>query len=280
MKLPSLSRQLSEGARVLPRLARRLPEKVRARLRMLGLSQRSGSSPSRESYDSLYERWAVETAPETSIGGGDYELIGQIELGLLQKEGLRPTDRVVDFGCGVGRLAVHLIPQLPSGEYVGIDISQTMLRHARENVQRRCGTSTARVRYLKQTTPAFELPPASVDLLCAFSVFTHMEHEDTYRYLQSIHTVIRPGGKCLLSCLPLSLAVSRQVFLQEAQLEPEARWAKVRSIATTIEFMETLAEMTGWKVQRWYAGNELSVEIPGQGARALGQSTLVLRRPD
>ena len=67
-------------------------------------------------------------APHLSIGNGDYELIGRIELGLLLMEGLRPDSTLVDFGCGTGRLAVHVIPRLQrGGRYIGIDISETML---------------------------------------------------------------------------------------------------------------------------------------------------------
>ena len=280
MALGSLSKKISERAHLLlPRVGRRLPGSVRAVLEDLLAYDPRPSPGSRGSYEALYDRLAKETPPETSIGDGDYELIGAIELGLLQQEGLRPSSTVVDFGCGTGRLAIHLVPYLASGEYMGIDISETMLGHAADNVRARCGAASARARYCKQTTPDFVLPPASVDLFCAFSVFTHMEHEDTFRYLKSIHSLLRPGGKLLLSCLPISLGVSKRIFLDEAGLEPDARWAKVRNIVTTTEFMGTLAGMAGWDFVRWYGGDEPNVTVAGRGTYALGQSTLVLRRP-
>jgi cyclopropane fatty-acyl-phospholipid synthase-like methyltransferase len=126
----------------------------------------------------------------------------------------------------------------------------------------------------------FELPDASVDVMCAFSVFTHMEHEDTYRYLVSARRVVRPGGRFLFSCLPMSLAAARTIFLESAARDLAARWASVRNVTTTVEMMETLATLAGWTVRRWYAGDAREIETPGEaGPQALGQSTCVLERP-
>src|ERR1700682_5296632 len=73
-------------------------------------------------YERVYEQRASMLPPEESIGRGDFDLIGKVELGLLLLEGIKVSDTVIDLGCGTGRLAVHLIPYLRSGSYLGIDI--------------------------------------------------------------------------------------------------------------------------------------------------------------
>jgi hypothetical protein len=55
------------------------------------------------------------------VVGGDYQAQGNLEKSLLLALGLRPTDCVVDIGCGSGRLAFALREGL-SGKYVGTDI--------------------------------------------------------------------------------------------------------------------------------------------------------------
>ena len=40
----------------------------------------------------------------------------------------------MDLGCGAGRLAVHAVPTLIGGSYIGVDISQTMLKRAKARI--------------------------------------------------------------------------------------------------------------------------------------------------
>jgi hypothetical protein len=48
--------------------------------------------------------------PDDAIGG-DFDLGGRIQLGVLLRQGLRPTDTLLDLGCGSGRLALKAIPK-------------------------------------------------------------------------------------------------------------------------------------------------------------------------
>jgi SAM-dependent methyltransferase len=234
-------------------------------------------------YERLYEELARDVAADESIGGGDFDLIGRLELGVLVMEGLRPGDTLVDLGCGTGRLAVHAIPWLERGRYIGIDISQTMLDEAQARVAARRfqPVPATQVQWLKQTTSRFALPARSVDRVCAFSVFTHMEAEDNYRYLTDALRIIRPGGRFVLSCLPLDqIPYARDVFLASASDDFETRWSKVRSVATSTDAMEAIARLAGWSPLRWYPGDQpLIRETTGAEVRAFGQSVLVLEAP-
>ena len=132
---------------------------------------------------------------------------------MLQMEGLKPDSTLVDFGCGTGRLAVHVIPWLQNGgRYIGIDISETMLAHAKELVGKKSTMACSWVEFPHQTTPVFPLPDKSIDLICAFSVFTHMEHENTFLYLRDGRRIIKDHGKFIYSCWPMDLAHSREFF--------------------------------------------------------------------
>ena len=147
---------------------------------------------------------------------GDFDLIGRIELGVLLMEGLRPTDTLLDFGCGSGRLALKAIPVLREGHYFGVDISQTMVELARDRVATQYPNPSCRVSWLQLGEPPFPFEERSIDVACAFSVFTHIEHEDAYRYLKDALRIVRPGGRFIFSCLPMTLAYARPFFLASA----------------------------------------------------------------
>src|ERR1700730_383488 len=59
-----------------------------------------------------------------SVGGGDYWYVGERAFSLLKKLArLRSSDRVLDVGCGIGRLAWPLERKLNrSGSYDGLDV--------------------------------------------------------------------------------------------------------------------------------------------------------------
>ena len=230
-----------------------LPSVLRQRIRRLRSSR---------NYEALYDTHARKVPPTQCIGDGDFELVGRAELDMLLNSGLRPGDTLVDFGCGTGRLAVHVIPWLADdGRYVGIDISKTMLAHARVIVGEKVTSHRCSVEFLHQTTPNFPMPDKSVDMVCAFSVFTHMEHEDSYRYFRGARRIIKEGGKFFYSCLPMEELVSaRRFFEQEASVDVVERWRKVRNVTTSRDLMDTIARMAGWEPILWNLG---SAEAPG-----------------
>jgi hypothetical protein len=69
-----------------------------------------------------------------------------------------------------------------------------------------------------------------------------------------------------IKCLPLELAAARKVLRQQASLEFGRRWSRVRSVVTSRDLMSGLAELAGWKVLLWYAGDEASSKSPGLGS--------------
>jgi len=228
-------------------------------------------------YAKLYERHAVETVdPKASIGQGDFESVGRIELAILKLEGLRRDGALLDFGCGVGRLALHAIPYLTHGRYLGLDISPTMILGAREvALERLPDVPPQRYRFEVNDGESVSRWGGDFDIVCAYSVFTHMESEDTYRYIVELVKVLRRGGKLVCSVLPLETDLARQVFLKEAALPFDERWRRVRNIATSYAMMEHIATLAGLQNFRWYRGNEITIRLDDGTLTSLGQSALV-----
>lgn len=254
---------------------------VRSRLRPAAAPVAAGhasgiGSFSSTKYADLYEEHALALTPDTSIGDGDFDTIGQVELAILVEAGLTRTSSLFDFGCGTGRLAVHAVPFLASGTYVGTDISPTMLRHAAALLTSRLGAIPARVRFETQPDERFPVstPP---DFFCAYSVFTHMEHEDIFRYLSSALTVSGPDTVFVASCLQLDLPEAQNIFQMSAAKPVDERWREVRNVVTSPDLFTEVTRLAGWTVTAWHPGSGPAGTMPDGTRVGLGQSIVVMR---
>ena len=259
-----------------PILKKVIPKQQRVWLRQTLTARRVDNN----TYEELYDSYARTDTSDDVVGTGDFDKIGRIELALLQMEGLQPNHTLLDLGCGVGRLAVHVIPTLVGGSYIGIDISQTMLKRANARIKQAIPNPPCQVRWIKQTTPEFALAEHSVDMMCAFSVFTHMEHEDTYGYLKAALRIVKPHGRFIFSCIPLTLPLGKEIFQKSAGVDLKTRWMSIRNVATSIDYMEEISRLAGWTPLRWYAGDAENIGPTADGKMwPLGQTSCVLEAP-
>jgi SAM-dependent methyltransferase len=96
----------------------------------------------------------------------------------------KPTDVVVDIGCGIGRLTRAMAQEV--GHVYGFDISQNMLEEARK-----LGLPNATF-YETEGNSLRPLPDKSCDLVMAYNVLQHMPGTDVLgEYLREMARVSR-----------------------------------------------------------------------------------------
>lgn len=229
-------------------------------------------------YETLYEAHAHRYPDQEVVGAGAFELIGRQELAFAQLAGLKPTGTLVDLGCGIGRMASHAIPYLAGGRYIGTDVAPSMLTRAQARLDTVTADSSCAVSWEKQVGTVFELPDESVDVFCAYSVFTHIEHEDTYNFLKDARRAVRPGGCFVFSCLPMELFASRDIFTASAAMDHASRWNTVRNVTTSVDYMDQISRLAEWEVRKWFRGDEANLSIDGE-VYAFGQSVCILESP-
>jgi SAM-dependent methyltransferase len=147
---------------------------------------------------------------KTFVGQGDFRATGRhlAEL-LVRLGGLEPGHRVLDIGCGIGRVALALTEVLgPEGCYEGFDVVRSGVGWCTKHIAARHPNfrfTLAEVynrEYNRRGRPAIEyrFPYAggSFDLAFATSVFTHLAVEETAHYLAEAARVLKPGG-CLVA---------------------------------------------------------------------------------
>lgn len=113
---------------------------------------------------------------------------------VLDRLPLAGDERVMDAGCGSGRVTEMLLARLPRGRVVALDTSSTMLEEAR----RRLAGHADRVEFV-QADLAGPLPiGAPVDAVLSTATFHWViDHDALFRNLGA---AIRPGGRLVAQC--------------------------------------------------------------------------------
>ena len=235
-------------------------------------------SKSKQQYDRLWaDMHREENAHEKAVGG-DYDTVGYLEFQILRSAGLREDSYVIDVGCGSGRLASQLSRWL-RGPYLGTDLVEGLLDFARK----RC----ARDDWTFSEATGFELPVAdgSADFVVFFSVFTHLTHEESWRYILESHRVLKPGGKLICSFLEFAIPSHWTIFENTYNARsPE----KMLNQFLSRDALASFAEHAGFAVEGFLDGDKPNIPIERDlawesGARmagmgALGQSTCIMAK--
>jgi SAM-dependent methyltransferase len=103
--------------------------------------------------------------------------------------------RVLDFGCGWGRLTRMLARDVAPGRLYGCDPAQSILDVCRDT---RVPARLARSEFVPERLPFAE----RFDLAVAFSVFTHLSEPAHRRCLDALHAGLAPGGILVVTVRP------------------------------------------------------------------------------
>ena len=151
------------------------------------------------------------------VGGMDYRQTGlEFRDLFVRVGGLKPQDRVLDVGCGIGRMAAPLTSYLAdSGEYHGFDIVKMGVDWCRKNITARYPNfhfvhSDIKNRYYnpngiyEASSYRFPYEDGTFDFIFLTSVFTHMYPRDLENYSSEISRVLKKGGTAFITMFLLN----------------------------------------------------------------------------
>lgn len=130
-------------------------------------------------YDPLMERWTAA---------------GQVRRAVIDALDLRPTLRLLEMGCGPGRLAIEIKRRFPSIAIEAVDADPDILDIAKRNA------AEAGVDITFRQIDITHLPDLETfDRVYSTLVFHHLMPEGKQEALMRVRQVLRPGGYLVIA---------------------------------------------------------------------------------
>ena len=178
---------------------------------------------------------------ENHTGKGDYIKIGADYLHFFTSiGGLKPSHKVLDIGCGLGRMAIPVLNYIkvpwyrrafafPGINYFGMDINKASIDWCRNNISSHY--PSARFEWMDVHNPLynpkgihapsdyrFPFKSETFDFIFLTSVFTHMRPEGVRNYLLEIKRMLKPKGRCFITYFLIN-DESRQLMAENENLK-------------------------------------------------------------
>lgn len=141
-------------------------------------------------YEAFWQPQTMSEAMDLVLNETDpdvFDAAGRVDAETLRPL-ISPSDTVLDLGCGVGRVALHVAPLCRT--LWAVDASQTMLDLAAARL-----AAIPNVRFaLSEGTAIPSLESESIDVAYSILTLQHVEREDAFLLLRELARVVRPGG--------------------------------------------------------------------------------------
>lgn len=153
-----------------------------------------------------------------------FDKIGQHFVNLMiEHAGLRKNSKVLDVGCGTGRLAKPLLEFIDGGLYEGIDINKKYVEYCQNNYSK--GNFTLLDIQHEEYNPhgaidlmngRFPYDDNFFDIAVAVAVFNHLHTKWVFRYIAEMTRVLKPKGILFATLLILNPTSMRSLALEES----------------------------------------------------------------
>ena len=149
----------------------------------------------RQAYARRLNAEQLQAGEHRRRAGGNWKRIGKLQLKFLRGEGLDPSSRLLDVGCGPLRAGRHFVRFLEPGHYYGIDINESLLEVGYESeLPERLRAKLPRENL--RASDRFECDfGVQFDFALAQSLFTHLPLNDIRYCLYRVAQHMKPGGR-------------------------------------------------------------------------------------
>jgi trans-aconitate 2-methyltransferase len=136
-------------------------------------------------------------------------------LALLDLDG---SERVLDVGCGEGKITAEIASRIPRGSVVGVDASHDMIEFAKKHFTLSSGVLIRNLRF--EVADARHLSfNHEFDLAISFNALHWIPEQDAA--LRSIYSALVPGGRAQFRLVTAGARQSLESVVEETRTAPE-----------------------------------------------------------
>jgi SAM-dependent methyltransferase len=169
---------------------------------------------------------------------------------------LRGNSKVLDIGCGCGKIARTLVYHPYIAHYIGFDVIRENVDWCEHSI---VPAANGRFEFhyldvfsraynpagkLKGTDVVFPLADGSIDFAFAGSVFTHLLQEDAKHYLREVRRSLAPGGTFLPS-IHTNTSPGTKYSGKESRIDVDAEYFINLAKDAGMRLVESLGSLCG-----------------------------------
>ena len=160
---------------------------------------------------------------------------------VIDRLDLRGDERVLDAGCGTGRVTELLLERVPNGSVVAVDGSAAMVEQAKARLGERAETLVSDLLDLTLPQP--------VDAILSTATFHWIADHD--RLFARLHAALKPGGKLVAQCGGYGNIATVQAAIDDLDHPALRGWDGPWNFATTRDTAQRLENAGFTAVWTW-----------------------------
>jgi SAM-dependent methyltransferase len=202
---------------------------------------------SRADYARPFTAEQVKRGGHRRRAGGMWDRMGKLQLDFMIAQGLRPSARLLDVGCGPLRAGIHFVNYLDPGNYYGVDVNESLLEVGYD-VELPAALRAKLPRDHLRCTDRFDCDfGVSFDFAIAQSLFTHIPLNDIRLCLYRVARVMKVGGSFFATFFEAPAGFPVDGVLDEDVDGKQPKYAERNPFWYWPEDLEWAASVAAWR---------------------------------